>query len=233
VSVPQFAAGFVGKIFVNDGDAGVPHVATICIAEQTPAFPEILVVRVNAAADVTVSGRPGARLDVNAFPDETERRTALEGFNYSVFCFFVENGPASEFTQSSKFQQQRGCFCRIRYGIPSLPGAEIDVNIRQPRRRIEDREQSVAQIFCQAQEAFVARQLIAGEKPTEQADRDLEVFDGNIAANDRSRTMSDCALVASASRCIRMSVSSASTGVIKSDPPYQSWAVLLKGCNAS
>src|SRR5206468_3572375 len=81
VSVPQFAAGFVRKIFVNSRNAGVPHVATILIAEQTPVFPEILVVRVNAAADVTVSARPRASLDINAFPDETERRSAFEGFH--------------------------------------------------------------------------------------------------------------------------------------------------------
>src|SRR5438093_12534801 len=58
-----------------------PHVATIFIAEQNPALPEILVVRVNAAADVTVSVRPRACLDVNALPNEAEWRTPPEGLD--------------------------------------------------------------------------------------------------------------------------------------------------------
>lgn len=104
VPIPQFAADFVGKIFVNGGNTGGPHVATIFIAQQEPAFPKILVVRINAAADVTVSVRPGARLDVNALPDEADRRPPLKGFDQRAFCFLVENGPASQFAQRAKFQ---------------------------------------------------------------------------------------------------------------------------------
>ena len=55
--------------------------ATVSIAKQKPAFPQILVVRVYAASDVTVSVRPRTCLDVDAFSNQAERRPALEGFD--------------------------------------------------------------------------------------------------------------------------------------------------------
>src|SRR5439155_20293375 len=131
-AVPQFASDFVGKIFVHGGYAGVPHVATIFISEQEPALPEVFVVRIDAAADVTIGVRPGACLDVDALSDEAKRRPSLEGFDQSAFCFLVKNGPASQFTQSSKFQKQRAGFCRIRQRTTCLASTEIDVNIREP-----------------------------------------------------------------------------------------------------
>ena len=79
--VPQTAADFVGKIFVDRGNAGIPHVATIFVAEQKPALPEIFVVRINAAANMTIRARPGTCLDVDALSDETERRASFEGFD--------------------------------------------------------------------------------------------------------------------------------------------------------
>src|SRR4029077_20930777 len=95
VPVPQFAADFVGEIFVDGSIAGCPHVATIFISKQKPAFPEIFVVLINAAADVTIRVRPSACLDVDAFSDEAEWRASLESFDQRAFCFVVENGPAS------------------------------------------------------------------------------------------------------------------------------------------
>ena len=69
VAVPEFAADFLGKIFVNGGNTRLPHVMTIFVAEQKPAFPEVFVVRVNAATDVTVSTCPFTCLDIDAFSD--------------------------------------------------------------------------------------------------------------------------------------------------------------------
>src|SRR5205823_13981124 len=65
VSVPQFPADFDVKILVNGGNTRFPHRAAILIAEQKPAFPEIFVVRIDAAADVTSGVCPGACLDVD------------------------------------------------------------------------------------------------------------------------------------------------------------------------
>ena len=54
---------------------------TIFVAEQKPAFPEVFVVRVNAATDVTVSTCPFTCLDIDAFSDQAERRASLEGLD--------------------------------------------------------------------------------------------------------------------------------------------------------
>ena len=104
MAVPEAAADFVGKIFVDGWNTGIPHVATILIAEKKPALPQIFVVRINTTADVTVSIRPGPCVHVNAFADEPERRASLERFNQSAFCFLVENGLAGQFTQSAELQ---------------------------------------------------------------------------------------------------------------------------------
>src|SRR5436309_11922395 len=132
VAVPQFPADFVGKILVNGGNTRFPHRAAIPIAEQKPALPEILVVRVNAATDVTVRVAPCARLDIDALSDKTERRASLESFDQSELRFLVVNRVASQFTQSAKLQKQRACFCRIRHWVACLTSAKIDVNIREP-----------------------------------------------------------------------------------------------------
>jgi hypothetical protein len=81
VAVPQFAADFVGQILVNGGHTRFPHCAAILIAEQNPALPKIFVVRINAAADVTIRVRPGACLHVDGLSDEAERRAPLEDFD--------------------------------------------------------------------------------------------------------------------------------------------------------
>ena len=96
--VPQFAAGVVRKVFVNTRDARVPHIATFFVPEQEPAFPQVLVVRIDAAADMTVAVRPGARLNINVLPNQAQRRAALVGFDQCSFGFVVENGLACQFT---------------------------------------------------------------------------------------------------------------------------------------
>ena len=104
VAVPQFPADFVGKILVNGGNTRFPHRAAILIAEQKPAFPEIFVVRIDAAADVTIRVCPGACLDVDALSNEAERRASLESFDQSPLRFLIENGFARQLTQRPKFQ---------------------------------------------------------------------------------------------------------------------------------
>src|SRR4029077_19176752 len=75
----------------------------------------------------------------------------------------------------------RAGFCRIRHRIACPASAKIDVNIRKPCRRIENRKQPATQILSQAQKTLIAGQLIAGEKATEQAYRHLEIFDVDVA----------------------------------------------------
>ena len=163
VPVPQFAASIVGEIFVDRRDARVPHVAAFRVTEQKPAFPEIFVVRVDAATDMAITVRPGSCLNVNALTDEAERRATLVGLDQSALGLVVEDGLAGQFTQCAKLKEQRPRFRRIRHRLAHLAGTKVDINVRESCRRIEGRQQSGPQIFGQLQEAFVARQLVAGE----------------------------------------------------------------------
>src|SRR5260370_42147703 len=97
VAVPQFAARLVREIFVNCRYARVPHVAALRVTKQEPPLPEILVVRIDAAADMAIAVRPGACLSVYVLPDETQRRAALIGFDQRAFRFLVENWLAGQF----------------------------------------------------------------------------------------------------------------------------------------
>src|SRR5438105_15512848 len=81
VAVPKLATRFVGEVFVEGRNAGIPHVEAIVVAEQAPAFPEVFIIGIDAAADVAVGSRPNSALDVDAGADEAEGRAALEGLD--------------------------------------------------------------------------------------------------------------------------------------------------------
>ena len=49
VAVPEFAADFVGQIFMDRGNARVPHLEAILVAEEEPAFPKIFVIGIDPA----------------------------------------------------------------------------------------------------------------------------------------------------------------------------------------
>src|SRR5204863_4048539 len=106
VPVPQFAASLVGEILVDRWDARAPHIAALLITEQKPAFPEILVIRIDAAADMTAGISPRTGLDINARTDEAQWRAPLVGLDQSAFGFVVENGLAGQFTQRAKLKEQ-------------------------------------------------------------------------------------------------------------------------------
>jgi len=114
VAVPKFTAHVVGQIFLNGGDAGVPHLEALLVAEQEPAFPKIFVIGIDPAADVTIGIDPGAGLDVDAGTDEADRRAAFVSFDQSAFGLVVENGFAGQLTESAKLQEQRPGFGWIR-----------------------------------------------------------------------------------------------------------------------
>src|SRR5947208_14792314 len=67
VAVPEAAADFVGKIFIDGWNTGIPHVATILIAEKKPALPQISILRIQTTADSTVSILQDPCVHDNAF----------------------------------------------------------------------------------------------------------------------------------------------------------------------
>src|SRR6266545_928094 len=87
--------GFRRQGICSRRECSLPTSRAIRIAEQKPALPEVFVVRIDAAADMTIGVRPGACLDVDALSDEPDRGPSLEGFDQGAFRFLVENGLAS------------------------------------------------------------------------------------------------------------------------------------------
>ena len=80
---------FVGQIFVNRANARLPHLLTIFVPKQEPAFPEIFVVGIDPATDMTICVHPRARLDVDGRANQTDRRASLECFHQGTLGFFV------------------------------------------------------------------------------------------------------------------------------------------------
>src|SRR5437867_5897826 len=77
VAIPQLRAVVVREVPLDRSDRREPHPSAIQIAEGDPALEQVLVVRVDARADVTVPVRPLARLRVDPLADEADRRAAV------------------------------------------------------------------------------------------------------------------------------------------------------------
>src|SRR5690606_17636428 len=79
LAVPERAVHLLGQVTVGGGDAVVPHRLAVAVAEQLPALPQVLVVRIDARADVRIGARPVAGYDVEAFADQADLRAPLPG----------------------------------------------------------------------------------------------------------------------------------------------------------
>src|SRR5207248_11565734 len=80
-----------------------------------------------------------------------------------------------------KLQEQRTGFCRVGNRTAYLASMKIDIDVGEPSRRIEDRKQSVAQLFSRTQQPLIDSHFVAGEQTTKETDRYFEVLDVNIA----------------------------------------------------
>ena len=84
-----------------------------------------------------------------------------------------------------------------------------------------------------AQQASVAGQLVAREQPAEVADGDLEVLDVDVSIEREIFDDELARRAASSLKPMMMSVSSESTGVIRSGSPYQSCGFFVSGLSSS
>src|SRR5205823_5148356 len=110
VAVPEFTAVVIGEIFVDGWNAGAPHFETVFVTEQKPALPEVFVVGIDPAADVTVVIGPRAGLDVDARSYKTQRRAALVGLDEGALRFLVEDRLARQLTKCAELKEQRSGF---------------------------------------------------------------------------------------------------------------------------
>ena len=66
---------------------------------------------------------------------------------------------------------------RIAHGT----GLQVHVHVRHARRRVEGRQQTATKVVGLREQARVLRQLMRREQAAEDADRDLEVLDRDVA----------------------------------------------------
>ena len=203
-------------------------------SKEPAALQEVLVVRVDPSADVARGAEPFARLDVDLFADEPERRAARVEARQGLLRLVVEHRLSGQLRERAELQQQRADLRRVRPRAGRLPGLQIDVHVGHPGGRRKRRQEPGAQVFRQQQEARIAGRLVGGEQASEDADRDLEVLHRDVLVEgelleDQRPSPGPPRL----SEPIRSSVSRASTGVMRRDCPCQSCAVRLTGLSSS
>ncbi len=125
-----------------------------------------------------MAGRIGplAGLDVDVQTDQTDPGAAVEGFGQRPLGLVVIDRISGQLAQRAELDQQGAGLGRIADGAADLAGAQVDVGVRQPGLALEHRQQALAQILGQLEQALVAAELVAGDQPAEQADGDLEVL---------------------------------------------------------
>jgi NAD(P)-dependent dehydrogenase (short-subunit alcohol dehydrogenase family) len=156
------------------------HLFAIAIAKQQPALQQVLVVTIDRAADVTIRLGPFAGFDVDPFANKANLRAPFESFDEGAFSFLVVNRLTGELAERAKLDQQRSRFRGIADRLTRLARFEIDVTVGHPGRRVENRQESLAEIFREVEQTFVAGHLVTAQQSAEQSDRDLEVLDFDV-----------------------------------------------------
>ena len=181
MAVPEFAAAqLVGEMAVHRHDALLPHALAVFVAEQLPALQQVLVVRVDAAADVAVAIGPFAGFDIDGAADQADLRAPLEGGHQRALGLVVVDRLAGELGQRAEFEQQGSGLGGIADLAAGHAGAQVDVGVRQAGRRLEHRQQARAKVVREREQAFVAGQLVTGQQATQQADDHLEVLHRHV-----------------------------------------------------
>src|SRR5439155_26481987 len=67
----------VAEILVHGADARLPHRRAVAVAEEPRALQQVLVVRIDRAADVAGAAGPRSGLDVDLVADEADLRAPL------------------------------------------------------------------------------------------------------------------------------------------------------------
>ena len=152
------------------------------VAEQEAALEEVLVVGVDAAADVRRAAEPPAGADVDLLADEADRasgaadsstRARFARSKYTGFPVRRESVPNSRTSVPISAGFERGS--RV------FPVLQVHVHERHAGRRVEGRQQAAAEVVRETQQRRVAGELVGGEEAAEQPDGDLEALDLEVA----------------------------------------------------
>src|SRR5690606_42145667 len=104
---------------------------SVLVVEQLPALPQVLVVGVDARADVARGVGPLAGLHVEAFPDQSDRRAAAIGLDQGALGLLVVHRLAGQARERSVFQDEGAGLRGIALGAAGLAGAQVDEHVGQ------------------------------------------------------------------------------------------------------
>src|SRR6266545_4519223 len=181
VAIPQLRAVVVREVPLDRTHGPEPHPSAVEVAEGNPALEQVLVVRVDACADVTVPVRPLARLRVDPLADEADRRPAVVDLEERTLRGLVEPAVLRVPAQRAELKQEGARLRGVRLGALRGTGAEVQEAVWEAGRRAEGGQQPRPEVAGEIEEVLVPRQLVAREETAEQPDRDLERADVDVA----------------------------------------------------
>src|SRR5262249_56935865 len=103
-AVPESARRLVGEVMVHGAQALSRHLAALRVAEEPLALDQVLVIGVDAPADVTRGARPLAGLDVDLFSHETGGCAALVERDERLLGLVEKDLSAREAGERSEFE---------------------------------------------------------------------------------------------------------------------------------
>jgi hypothetical protein len=124
--------------------------------------------------------RPLPGCNVDLFADETRLRPALEELDQGLLRLVVESFPLRQMRERAELEHQRADLGGVRLHSARLTRLQVHVHVGHPGRRVKDRQEPVAEVLGQGEQAPVPRHLVGREKSPEDADGELEILDLNV-----------------------------------------------------
>src|SRR5688572_7181748 len=92
---------------VQRAHALAPHHTAVFVAEEQPTLEQVLVIRIDSAADMTGGADPRSRFDVDLLADETELRAAVVHLDERALGLVVVDRLFRVARERSELEEQR------------------------------------------------------------------------------------------------------------------------------
>ena len=126
----------------------------IFVVEEDGALQQILVVGIDAAADVAGGIDPLAGFDVDGGTDQTDWRAAIVNLDQSPLRLVVINLFAGQLAERAELDEQRTDLGGIALHAFHRAGLQVDEDVGHAGWRVERRKQAVPEIVGEVQQAL-------------------------------------------------------------------------------
>jgi hypothetical protein len=174
VPVPELAAHLVREVAVDRRAVRLPHPPAVLVPEELPGLDQVLVVGVDAAAEVGLALGPLAGADVDRGAHEADLRPPLVDGHEGFLRLFVIGRLAGEPRERPELEEERSRLCRVGDRLADGAGLQVHVGPREAGGGVEGLQQPAPEVVGEGQELRIACELVAGEEAAQQPDRDLE-----------------------------------------------------------